>query len=244
MSKHEKVQDNSQLKPGEIFEFFGAVAEQLPRDLEPMKVRWYTEKKSRIGNEIRPLFARPIPVVPVLNVPPWQDFLGRMFGREFDLSNLHVPQKPDYACRALINPLDVTNNQIFNVCTKRFHGKTWRYDSNLDSVRDIVERPNVPYVLWVCDVTEADEDMKNKSADYIEREKINTETLFERQMHELKFFDETGDHLDIANWTLCAGSRSRGGCVPRCYWSGGKFSVYWYCPQGANPRLRARVAVS
>jgi len=182
--------------------------------------------------------------VSALNIPLWYDFLGRMFRREFDLSNLYVPQKPAYQCRPLINPLGITNNQVFEVCTKRFHGKTWRYINDLGTVHDIVERPDRPYVIWVRDTVEADEEMQGKSAEDIAKEKINTETLFERQLHELKFFDEIAEHLDIKNLTLCAGSRSAGGSVPSCYWFGVEFYVSATYVAGAGPALRARVVVS
>lgn len=238
MERHEKVQNNP-LSAGEIFEFFGAVAEQLPRNLDPIKVRHYTEKKSRLGKEFRELFGKPLPPV---DLDAWQDFFKRHFGRTFDLSNIHIPPKPDYPCRAIVIPNGLANNDVFDACTKRF--KTWRYESDLNTVRDVVKRPDSPYVVWVRDVVEADDEMKNKSAEDIEKEGTNTLTLKERMMLELKYFDETSKHLDIENVTLCAGSRYSVGHVPHCYWSYGKFYVDWFLPDGAGPHLRARVAVS
>lgn len=240
MKAHEKVQ-NDPLKPGEIFEFFGTVAEQLPRDLEPAKVRYYNERKSRLGKEFRTLFGKPLPE---FNIDEWKSFFEKVFGRKPNLSDIYVPQKPAYECWPIVNPLCFTNNDAFDAATRRF--KTWRYANDLNTVRDVVKRPDRPHVVWIKTLIEADPDMANKSAEDIKREKINTATLFERQTLELKYNHDTGGHLDIENWTLCAGSRYRDGSVPNAYWrpGSGGFSVGWYFPDDAYSSLRARVAVS
>ncbi|PIU74766.1 MAG: hypothetical protein COS76_04390 [Candidatus Portnoybacteria bacterium CG06_land_8_20_14_3_00_39_12] len=67
--------------------------------------------------------------------------------------------------------------------------------------------------------------------------------MFERIIHELKFFQETGEHLDIDNITLCAGSRGRGGHVPLVSWNGGHFVVVWCRPGRAGEVWRARQVV-
>ena len=69
-------------------------------------------------------------------------------------------------------------------------------------------------------------------------------TLKERMVLELKYFDETGKHLDIENWTLCTGFRHSVGRVPRCDWGGGEFCVDWYYADDSDSDLRARVVVS
>lgn len=236
---HEKVQV-APLTPSEIFEFVGAVVEQIPRDLDPEKIRWYNEKKSRIGKDIRPLFAQP---VPTFGLADWVRFYKKHFGlATTDWSGLHVPPKPNYPCRAIVVVPQITNNQAFDACTKAF--KTWRYTDDLDSVRDVVSRPDGPYVVWVRDTVEADPDMAGKSADDIEAAGINTLTLKERLLLELKYFEETDKHLDIHNWTLCAGSRYPDGDVPSVGWSDGRLHVDWAHADSRYPALRARVAVS
>jgi hypothetical protein len=61
----------------------------------------------------------------------------------------------------------------------------------------------------------------------------------------LKYFDETKQHLDVKNVTLCAGSRDADGGVPDVDWGGGgvKLHVDWYSVGSADPSLRARAAV-
>ena len=240
MSKHEKVQ-TAPLTQGEIFEFFGTVAEQLPRDLDPQKVRFYTEKKGRLGKEFRTLFAKPLPE---FDISGWENFYEKNFGRTVDLSNLHIPPKPDYPCRAVVIVPSFTNNDVFDACTKAFGGAAWRYEKDLNTVRDVVKRPDGPYVVWVRDLVEADEEMKNKSADDIEKAGTNTLTLKERMVLELAYFDETRNHLDVENVTLCSGSRNSDGNVPNCNWNDGKFYVNWYNADNRNSNLRSRVAVS
>jgi len=77
----------------------------------------------------------------------------------------------------------------------------------------------------------------------LSKAKVLTETLFERIIHELKFFQETGKHLDIDNITLCAGSRERDGHVPHVAWRGDAFDVFWCRPGFARGFLRARQVI-
>jgi len=240
MANHEKVQ-SAPLTSGEIFEFTAAVVEQLPRDLDPAKVRYYSAKKSRLGKALRELLAKPQEVI---NLPEWQDFFRRVLGRNVDLSNLHIPAKPDYLCRPIVNPGCFTPNDLYDACTKLF--KTWRYTNDLNVIKDVVSRPATPYVIWVRDTEEADQDMANISANQITERKINTETLSERLIHELKFYDETKKHLDEKNYTLCASSRDPHGDVPGVRWSSvyGKMSVGWCFLDDRHDSIRARVAIS
>ncbi len=229
------------LTAGETWDFAAALMQQAPRDLDPSKVRHYLANKRELGADLRSVLGQPLPA---FDTSVWQKFFKKYFGRTFDLSNLHIPAKPAYLCWAIVVPQGLTSNDVFDACTKVFNGKTWRYESDLNTIRDIVKLPDSPYVVWVSAVVEADEKLKNKSAEDIEKEGINTLTLKERMMLELVYFDETGNHLDINNWTLCAGSRDSDGDVPVCRWSDDGFYVYWYGPGSACPGLRSRVAVS
>ena len=92
-------------------------------------------------------------------------------------------------------------------------------------------------------VQEADEDLKNKSANDLKREGIAGITLRERLLYELEYFKKTGQHLDIDNITLCAGSRCSAGGVPRVGWHSGEVRVDWYDPEDSDAVLRSRRAV-
>ncbi len=172
----------------------------------------------------------------------WKIFYLSHFKYNRGFEGPRVPQKPEYPCRAIIVVPSITNNEVFDACTKVF--KTWRYQSNLDIIRDVVQRPVGPYVVWVRDTVEADSDMANRSAKVIEKDGVNTLTLKERMLLELKYHDETGKHLDVKSVTLCAGSRCPVGRVPYCCWSLGAFGVSLYGFVSRNLYFRARLAVS
>lgn len=126
--------------------------------------------------------------------------------------------------------------------------KFWTYTDlkNLDNVNDVVQRPDGDYAIWVRDRQEADEELQNKSADDIQREGLNTETLKERILHEWCHFEETGKHLDEKNWTICAGSRGPDGGVPGVCWGPyyGEVGVGRSDSGYRRSDVRARLAVS
>ncbi|HEY5382937.1 MAG TPA: hypothetical protein VIJ88_00020 [Candidatus Paceibacterota bacterium] len=230
---------SASLTAGETWEFAAALMQQAPRDLDPEKVRYYLANKKELGADLRSVLGQPLPE---FNLTEWQVFYEKRFSHTVRLSNLNVPPKPGYPCGGIVVIPGLTHSIVFDACTRAF--KTWRYESDLNAITDIAVRPQGSHVVWVRDTVEADPEMANKSASDIAEAGINTITLKERMILELKYFDETGKHLDIENWTLCAGSRYSDGNVPSCRWSGGRFGVYWAGVGGRYSYLRARVAVS
>ena len=181
-------------------------------------------------------------------VAEWEDFYLKTFNLKVDLSQVKIPERTEEQkrefTRLLIIAEGLTNNQVYDACTKHFSCS--RYTEDLDKGVPTSERDpkNGVHAIWVRDTVEADEVHKNKSADMIRELGIKTETLLERMIHETKYFLETGKHLDISNWTLVSGSRDSGGSVPCAGWGGGKFEVGW---DGAGDRgdgLRSRQVVS
>ena len=175
----------------------------------------------------------------------WQLFYKKFFDKEYNFSNIFIPEKPNVGHWRLLVIANITLEQLYAKCTELF--TCWRWtDENLDKKVVLNERDaiNGAYAIWVKDEVEADEELKNISANNIKEKKITTETLAERLIHELKFFDETGKHLDIENWTLCSGSRDSDGRVPRVGRHGGRVRVDWCRPGDADGRLRSRVVVS
>lgn len=244
LMKRETVQNP--LTAGEIRDLHIAVLAQMPLNLDSAKVRADLKKKTALGRDLGKFFHdRYAAQLEFPDVDKWADFYRRIFGKEVNLANLHVPAKPEYECWPIVMVPGISNNDAFDACKKQF-GKAWRYEGDLNTVRDIVKRSEGPYVVWVKAVVEADSDLANVSAEEIAERGINTLTLRERLILELKYFDETKSHLDIKNWTLCAGSRYAGGGVPCVYWLGGvtKLSVRWCGVGSAHPCLRARAAVS
>ena len=175
----------------------------------------------------------------------WQAFYQKHFNQEYDFSNIVIPEKPDKGRWRLLIITDITLETLYAKCKELFSSWRWTSD-NLDKVVDWNERDaqKSAYAIWVRDEIEADEDLKNLSANNVKKKGITTETLAERLIHELKFHDETGKHLDIKNVTLCTGSRYSDGSVPDVRWRCGRLGVYGYHPARADSRLRSRLAVS
>jgi hypothetical protein len=124
-------------------------------------------------------------------------------------------------------------------CKKLF--PVWRWtDDNLDQIMNSERTSKKAYTVKVLANIEADENLKNKSANDLEKEGIKGITLLERLQLEIDYFKETGKHLDIDNWTLCSGSRNSDGSVPHVNWNDVKLYVSWCHVDGADDDLRAR----
>ncbi len=140
------------------------------------------------------------------------------------------------------------NEAAFQQLKKQFGDKAWKYtDKVLDEVIKDNDRDPLksgPYVIRARDRVEADEELKNFSANQLTERKIAGNTLYERQILEAFHYVETGEHLDVVNVTLCSGSRGSDGSVPDYYWYNGEFRVLWYFPDDHNDNLRAREVVS
>lgn len=173
----------------------------------------------------------------------WERFYKKHFNRTINLSTLVIPPKQEGFNRLLVIAEGITTDQAYDACTKEF--SVWRYADDLDKAVPTNDRmPTKTYAIWVRDRIEADEELKNLSVDTLKNRGITGETLLERLIHELKYYDETGTHLDIKNWTLCSGSRSTDGSVPGVYWCGDRLEVSWHSSDNAYGYLRARQVVS
>jgi hypothetical protein len=173
----------------------------------------------------------------------WRRFYKKHFGLEVNLSNLKTPEQQPGFDRLIIVAQGLTLNQVYDVCSKHF--SCWRCVKNLDKA--IVENDRTSdkgsYAVWFRDRQEADEELEDLSADQLAGKKISGITLLERLIYELKYWDETGKHLDIFNVTLCAGSRDSGGNVPGVDWDDVGLGVRWSDSGTRRDYLRSRAAV-
>ena len=119
---------------------------------------------------------------------------------------------------------------------------------DLDANTPVNDRDPDNGSYWIsCKATvEADEELKNLSANDLKEQAVSGITLPERLLLELAYFVTTGAHLDVENWTLCSGSRYLDGDVPRMCWGSDarEFRVDWFYPGYGYDGLRARAAVS
>lgn len=173
----------------------------------------------------------------------WATFYRDYLGMEVDLSSVVIPaHRPGYD-RVLVIPQGLTCNQVIAAMKKHF--SVYLYTNDLD--RDVSTNERDPkagaYAIRVRDRVEADEELKNLSANQVKQLGLTTVTLLERLVYELKYYSETKSHLDVNNVTLCSGSRNSDGGVPRVSWSDGELCVSWCSSGSSNGSIRARSAV-
>lgn len=176
----------------------------------------------------------------------WQAFYKEI-GIVVDFSGLRIPAKRRGFDRLIAVPQGTKIQQVYDASAGLFG--CWKYtDVNLDEI--VTENDRNPasgsYAIWVRDRVEADEEWRSKSAEQLRERGISGITLLERLLYELKFFKETGRHLDIKNVTLCSGSRYRDGNAPVVdfFEFRGGVRVDWYRPRIAYGHLRSREVVS
>ncbi len=167
------------------------------------------------------------------------------FGLAIDPASVVIPPRQLGFDRLILVPKGLTLNKVVEFLRTKF--EVYLYTEDLDQNVKRNDRTNTEtYSIWVRDGVEADEELKNLSANQLTEKKISAVTLLERLLHELVYFTETGKHLDVANCTLCAGSRNSVGAVPSVDWRAGSRELYvdWFYPDGRSDDLRARAVVS
>jgi len=157
--------------------------------------------------------------------------LLRQMADEFELG------KSEY--RTIHIPKGLTIEQAYTECVKLFPCWRWTND-DLDALVTSDRTSNQAYSVQVRNRVEADEELKNLSANQLQKQGIKGITLLERLVLELDYFKETGQYLDVINTTLCSGSRSSDGDVPRVGWRDGGLGVSWCGPDRSDGSLRAR----
>ncbi|MEK7192861.1 MAG: hypothetical protein AAB682_01870 [Patescibacteria group bacterium] len=102
------------------------------------------------------------------------------------------------------------------------------------------------YVVSFRRAREAPKAYRNFSGNQLADQKIDSITLLERLLLGFGFFFTMGKHLDTKSWTLCAGSRYRGGSVPCVRWriDYRKVCVRWGGRDDASSDLGTRGVVS
>jgi hypothetical protein len=233
---------------GQLKDICAMSVQVIPTNLTFEQAEYVLGRKTEYGSYILGFF----PSVADLTNPvkAWERFYQKHFGLTLDLSDVEIPERTPVQTkeftRLIMVASGLTNNQVYDACHRAFEGKCWRYADDLDTSIPKNERdPKTgAYAIWVRDTVEADKIHHNKSANMVAEAKMKTETSLERNLHELKYFAETGKHLDIVNVTLCSGSRYSGGVVPGASWVHGKFKVDWNTADNRDADLRPREVVS
>jgi len=185
----------------------------------------------------------PFAVNPESLLADWRVFYRDELGIE--LGEVVIPPHRDEFDRLIVVARGLTIQKAYDKCAENFLCCKWP-EENLDAAVPTNDRLSADgsYAIWVRDRIEADEEHKNKLAETIWQEKMSGITLLERLLFELKYFRESGKHLDIKNITLCSASRFTDGRVPRVDFGGRVVSVGRCGPGSARDSLCAREVVS
>lgn len=149
----------------------------------------------------------------------------------------------------IVIPKGLTMNKVLQVMRTKMDVSSYVGDDLDTNVPTNDRVADNDYVVCVRDRIEADEELKNRSANRLSDENVKGITLLERLVLGFFYFWKVGpqedinkSHLDVENSTLCSGSRGSGGGVPSVNWSPDYRKVYirWYPPGDSNGYLRAR----
>lgn len=179
----------------------------------------------------------------------WEKYFYKIHQLKVDFAGVRIPEADDddfpwFACI----PENFSTERAYSGGKKLYDKWKWT-DRVLDDVLDLSfgrDSQKNPYIVRFHANWEADENLKNFSANTIAEKQINTSTLKERLLLGDFLYWKHKKHLDIENWTLCAGSRYSDGYVPRVYCSPDyrRVRVHWNDPGSACSDLRAREVVS
>ncbi len=228
---------------GQVFEIQATFNASFPKNFSHNDAQSIINQKGKFMKDVKKLLSSYISVSDIDAVLlEWVEFYRHYFNLEVDPSTIVIPEQQTGFDRLIIIAKGITMNQVYDACTKQF--SCWRYVNDLDeNVPNNDRTSNEAYTVWVRNNIEADEQYKNTSANELAKRNIPGITLLERLVLELKYFTETGSHLDITNVTLCSGSRCSGGDVPDVGWVGSELGVDWCGSDGSFDDLRCREVV-
>jgi hypothetical protein len=166
------------------------------------------------------------------------EYLSKETDRDVEVKIIDIINKEYWE----VKEVNKKTSEILDECRSKFNVYSSYDNKQLNKYFPIPEMTTRKFKANI----EADEDLRNMSADDLEKKGIKGITLRERLILELQYFNETGKHLDINNWTLCSGSRDSGGFIPYVYWysSYGRLYVRWCGSDDSGDVLRSRAGVS
>lgn len=218
------------------------VVNEIFFSMSEAELQHWSGKKGNIRKQLRTMFK--VKDLFVEEKELWRKFYQKHFSMELNFADVIVPDKPmEGTWRLLIIAQGLTMNQVYDSMSKAF--KCWRYNDDLDAkVPKNIRDTKTAYAIWVRDGVEPDEKYLGKSTNQADPDMTIGQILLERMIHEIVFFDETGNHLDIKGVTFCTGSRHSDGYVPGVHWYDGKVRVYWCSLDYSDSDYGLREAVS
>lgn len=209
-------------KPEDIREFDSIILNSLPTDehiVGRIISRFKGRDKSNLSSGIRELLLRFCVEGVVLSqasalIKDWNQFYNKYFGLNLNFSAINIPDTKRGFDRLILIPKGLTIEMVLSA----FYGKNVGIFRNMKvievqnstSIYDIermgVRKSDKSYALWVRDCEWSDTAHRGLSPEMSLSLNIPGITLLERLVYHLKYFDETGEHLDIDTQTFCTGS--------------------------------------
>lgn len=236
-----KTNRQTVLTAGQMRELICAVQEGIPANIGADVAQYWIGRKKKLAAEIKNILVGTNSYADLIS--DWENFY-RDLGTNCDLSGVAIPDDPGGFERVIIVATGITPQTAYDLCVKNFQCLKYAEKNLGEIMSSDRSAKNGPYAIRVRNRVEADEELKNLSANQLKTQSVAGITLEERLVYEIKYFKETGKHLDIKNITLCAGSRDGDGDVPIVDWSGGEMRVRWYYHDVRGDFLRSREAVS
>ncbi len=228
---------------GQLGSLAGFIVEFLATILNATQVTYWLGHKNELKKKLREVFSITDEFSEIRE--EWQKFYKEKFNWTVDFSAVIIPAMPTVRkWRLVFIPKGMTMNLAFKIASDLF--PSWRYSDDLDAVvtKNIRNTDN-HYAIWVRDEVEPDQEFLGKSTRQADPDMFLGITLLERIIFEIKYFTETGGHLDVKGLTFCSGSRFADGDVPYTYLvDGGEFDVGWCDLAHAGSRCGIRSAVS
>jgi hypothetical protein len=221
----------------------GFIVEFLATFFNASQVKYWLEHKTELKKKLREVFSILDEYASIRE--EWQKFYKNHFGWDVDFSQVIIPAIPTNGkWRLLFIPKGMTLNLAFKICEKLF--TSWKYYDNLDkAISKNIRNTSSHYAVWVRDEVEPDIEFLGKSTHQADPDMKIGITLLERIIFEVKYFTETGNHLDVKGTTFCSGSRRSDGDVLDAGLSNvGKFKVGYSLLGGSGSRCGIRSAVS
>lgn len=160
----------------------------------------------------------------------WEAFYYGVFKVKKDFSRLPIPNYVKDFDRLIVVAEGMTTKRLHEMIESKW--PSWDKLFSLDLASSSRKTDN-DYAVWVRDTIDADVGLLGKSPKDLEQESIKCITLEERFLYEFKYFSETGRHLDVATYTICASSYlynngiSSCNYVPTFGWNGDRFYGDW-----------------
>ncbi len=220
-------------------------------NMRPERAQYWIGRKKKLANEIGKILigGEKNPYADL--IAKCEQYSKEVYGKKQDFSGIIVPEAEEIF--SWITPVPgaefMTVEEIYYGIKNKLH-PAWKWTNKpLDDALDFSfgrDGWKDNYAVRFCPNHEADEDLKNLSANDIAERKISAATIKERLWLGGFLYWSEKIILDRETITLCAGSRCSGGVVPSVGWSEsyGVMSVRWYSPDDTNDLLRSRVAVS